>query len=196
MGNVKTITNYTVSTNKYGAIDVHFNEKPGKSVLEKIKDKGFRYFKPTQVWSTFKFESEADCLAWLVSNGITNELNEVATKSKTTKIEKEAKKTTLKSKTDNSTTLKQKAVKSPKIKVLEQVGTQTISQVDKIEQTYKHFEAELKEKYSESDRQTKSLFISTSGTGYAVIDLDKYLNLPKAVKKEFDKNYISYAWGC
>lgn len=45
---------YTISINKYKAVNVQFKSKPSTEVLQALKAAGFRWFKPTKSWSAFK----------------------------------------------------------------------------------------------------------------------------------------------
>lgn len=53
---------YTLSINKYKAVEVHFDEKPSQEVIDTLKQNGFRWFKPSASWSAFKTLEEAESI--------------------------------------------------------------------------------------------------------------------------------------
>lgn len=191
---MQTITNYTINTNKYGAIDVHFNENPGKTILAKLKDKGFRYFKPTQVWSTFKFKSETECLDWLVTNGIRSSNADVVEYTEMPSNDLKAISSVSNEKVVKSKPTTKKAVKQLKtsVKIVDNVATTNSN--DLLDNAYEHFKAELDGKYSDKDKSEKELYLAKNGNGYAVLLAGALSKFKSTQRKDFEKNYVLYAW--
>lgn len=54
--------NYNLKINKWGAVEVYFNEKPSNTILDLLKANGFKWFKINKCWSAFKSEKETKAI--------------------------------------------------------------------------------------------------------------------------------------
>lgn len=166
---------YSVNVNKYGAVDIAFNNKPAPEVLEQLKAKGFKWFKTGKCWSTFKFNNEHDCIDWI---------NEVLANSY--QIKEFALNEPLKVKVINNTLIKEKALKTAK----NSVKSNYTCEEYKLTAYYDKIKPELKAIYG-NELQEKMLLLRENG--YAVIDPVAFEGMKASDRNKLLKNYVVYS---
>lgn len=164
---------YSVNVNKYGAIDLAFNAKPDTILLDKIKAKGFKWFKTGKCWSTFKFKTKEECVEWI---------NELLVDSY--EVKEYALNEPLKVKTITNTTSKKNAVEKAK----NSVKSGYTCEEYKLKAYYDKIKGELEANY---DLKSKMLLLRENG--YAVIDPVAFERMKASDRNKLLKNYVVYS---